>query len=305
MTILVTGTTGFIGRHLVEKLTDCLPVIREGESSSCNKSYIVSSIDDETNWNGALDRIDSIIHLAGIAHTHNSSPEAYQKVNVDGTLHLAREAAKRGVRRMVFVSSIGVNGTNTNDSFAFTPNSFVHPHNPYAESKYLAEMGLLDIAKETALEVVIVRPTLVYGTDAPGNFGSLVKLVSKLPFLPFGLINNQRDFISVHNLVDLLICCAQSSQGSGCIFLASDGQTSSIRDFTDSIATGLGKKVLQLPVPTFLFRFVGKLTGKSTMVEQLVGDLTVDSSNVKSILGWTPPYTIAQSMQTLSEKEND
>lgn len=302
MTILITGATGFVGRHLVEKTSDFLPVVRERERNPFDKSFVVNTIDGETNWNGAFEKIDSIIHLAGIAHLQGVDPKDYQRVNVDGTLRLAQEAAKSGVRRMVFVSSIGVNGANTNDSRPFTPNSPVHPHNSYAESKYLAEKGLHDIAKETGLEVVIVRPTLVYGADAPGNFGLLVKLVGKLPFLPFGLVSNQRDFVSVHNLVDLLICCAKSTKGAGQTFLASDCQTISTREFTNSIARGIGKKAIQLPIPVFIFRLLGKLTGKSAVVEQLVGNLTVDSSNTKSILGWTPSSTVHQSMDKLFEK---
>ncbi|MEZ9158460.1 NAD-dependent epimerase/dehydratase family protein [Vibrio lentus] len=305
MTILITGATGFVGRHMVATIDDFFPVVRQGEANSFENSFVVSTIDGKTDWNGAFNAVDSIIHLAGIAHTHDVSPRSYKAVNVDGTLHLAREAARCGVRRLVFVSSIGVNGINTFDGHSFTADSPAFPHNSYAESKYLAERGLLEISKSTGLEVVIVRPTLVYGTGAPGNFGSLVGLVRRLPSLPFGMVDNKRDFISVQNLADLLVYIANSSKGSGCTFLASDCHSVSIGEFTNCIAQGLGKSVVQLKVPTFLFRIVGKLTGKSTLIEQLVGDLCVDSSNINSILGWSPPYTMAQSMENLSEIEND
>jgi nucleoside-diphosphate-sugar epimerase len=175
------------------------------------------------------------------------------------------------------------------------------PLNSYTNSKYDAEIGLRKIAAETGLEVVIVRPTLVYGPNAPGNFGLLTKLVNKLPLLPFGLTNNKRDFIAVQNLADLLITCASHPNAAGHTFLASDMETVSIKQFTSAIAEGQGRKVFQLPIPVSLMRLAGKLMGKSAMVEQLVGNLQVDSSNLKEVLGWTPPYTMKQAMATLRD----
>lgn len=217
MNVLLTGSTGFVGRHLVAKHGIFKHVVRTNDVNFLSSVYIVESINAKTNWSNAFEGVDVVIHLAGLAHSEHHSTLHYQDVNVDGTLKLASEARKAGVQRFVFVSSIGVNGISTQSdpfSIKFAP----APHNDYARSKYEAELGLKKIAKETGLEVVIVRPTLVYGPNAPGNFGMLTKLVRKLPVLPFGLANNRRDFISVQNLADLLITCARRPEAAGHTF---------------------------------------------------------------------------------------
>ncbi|OCH37503.1 NAD-dependent epimerase/dehydratase family protein [Aliivibrio fischeri] len=300
MNILLTGGFGFIGQQVVKLSPIKRKVVRMGESYSGSSVHQIDTLNTTTNWQGAFTDINAIIHLAGLAHSNSFSELDYQEVNVDGTLHLANEAAKSGVKRFVFVSSIGVNGTAT-QQVPFSVDSEPKPHNAYAQSKYDAEIGLKKIADETGLEVVIVRPTLVYGPAAPGNFGSLTRLVNKVPVLPFGLTNNKRDFVSVQNLADLLVTCANHPKAAGHTFLASDGETVSIKDFTYAIAKGLNKQLIQLPVPLWCMRFAGKLVGKSIMVEQLVGNLEVDSSNAQEVLGWIPPYTMQQAMHSLLE----
>ncbi|ACH64821.1 putative epimerase/dehydratase WbiG [Aliivibrio fischeri MJ11] len=297
--ILLTGATGFIGHYVSQKKLQIKYAVRDNDASLTN-SFVIKALDSKTNWQGAFNQIDSIIHLAGLAHSHSFTNDDYQSVNVDGTLHLAREAAIAGVKRFVFVSSIGVNGTAT-QQVPFSVDSEPKPHNAYAQSKYDAEIGLKKIADETGLEIVIVRPTLVYGPNAPGNFGSLTRLVNRVPVLPFGLVNNKRDFISVQNLADLLVTCANHPKAAGHIFLASDGEAVSIKDFSNAIAKGLNKQLIQLPVPVWCMRFAGKLVGKSMMVEQLAGNLEVDSSNAQEVLGWIPPYTMQQAMHSLLE----
>ncbi len=300
MRIFLTGGSGFIGKLLAEIYPDCRHVVRKARNSELNNTIVVDSIDANVSWDRCFDDIDTIIHLAGIAHRDVTSTEDYKEINTYGTLHLATEAVRAGVKRFVFVSSIGVNGTSTYKE-RFSVKSSACPHNAYSESKHEAELGLKKIAEETGLEVVIVRPTLVYGPNAPGNFGMLTKLVSKLPVLPFGLANNRRDFIAVQNLADLLATCAKHPDAAGHTFLASDSETVSIKEFTNAIADGLSKKVIQLPVPVSVMRFVGKLIGKSAMIEQLYGNLEVDSSNIKQVLGWTPPLTMKQAMATLRD----
>ncbi|EHU9452645.1 NAD-dependent epimerase/dehydratase family protein [Vibrio vulnificus] len=302
MNILLTGATGFVGRHVASNLDEVKCVVRFNETHSFSRVHELEGIDGHTDWSGAFENIDAVIHLAGVAHIKNMSVNCFKPVNYDGTIQLANEAVKAGVKRFVFVSSIGVNGTST-QAKPFSLDSEPSPHNDYARSKYDAEIGLKKIAKETGLEVVIVRPTLVYGPDAPGNFGMLTKLIKRLGVLPFGLATNRRDFISVQNLADLLVTCATHPNAAGHTFLASDSETVSIKKFTNAIANGLGKKAIQLPVPVSLMRFAGKLTGKSAMIEQLYGNLEVDSSNIKEVLGWTPPFTMEQSMALLKHTD--
>ncbi|HDY7821914.1 TPA: NAD-dependent epimerase/dehydratase family protein [Vibrio vulnificus] len=307
MIVLVTGASGFIGRNIAPS-EKCDVVIKKIFRSSvklipeCDEVLFIDSIDGSTNWDGYLHEVDVVIHLSGVAHTKYTDESQLSEINTRGAIRLAEEAVKQGVKRFVFVSSIGVNGTST-QAEPFSLDSEPSPHNGYAQSKHDAEIGLKKIAKETVLEVVIVRPTLVYGPDAPGNFGVLTKLIKKLPVLPFGLATNRRDFISVQNLADLLVTCATHPNAAGHTFLASDGETVSIKEFTNAIAKGLGKKVIQLPVPVTLMRLAGKLTGKSAMIEQLYGNLEVDSSNIKEVLGWTPPFTMEQSMALLKQMD--
>lgn len=301
MNILLTGGTGFVGSHFCDENSIKRIVVRGGDCKSwaCEK-YNIEGLNGHTCWSGAFEDIDTVIHLAALAHAKTFTKDDYQKVNVDGALHLAEQAAMSGVKRFVFISSIGVNGSNSCDK-PFNIFSPIIIENEYTHSKLSAEQGLKQIGKETGLEVIIVRPTLVYGANAPGNFGMLTKLVRKLYILPFGLVNNRRNFIAVQNLVDLIMTCAAHPNASGHTFLASDSETVSIKEFTNEIAQGFGKKVIQVPIPVSLMRFIGRLIGKSTMIEQLIGNLEVDSSNIKDVLGWTPPFTMEQAMTTLHD----
>ncbi|EKT4485820.1 NAD-dependent epimerase/dehydratase family protein [Shewanella algae] len=304
--ILITGANGFVGKEMLKSLTSRCSVRAQvrtknkGHAGLCD--YVELDVNGSTDWRECLQGVTTVIHLAAVAHNNLSSAEYMNEVNVMGTMNLAQQATELGVKRFVYISSIGVNGASTHES-AFSQRSIVNPHSTYALSKYEAEVGLNRVSQATGIELVIVRPTLVYGTNAPGNFGLLTKLVNKLPFLPFGLTNNKRDFISVQNLADLLITCAKHPSAAGHTFLASDGETVSIKDFTNAIAKGLNKKLIQLPVPVGLMRFAARFVGKSAMAEQLLGNLQVDSSNAKEVLGWTPPYTMEQAMASLSESK--
>ncbi|WP_318462730.1 NAD-dependent epimerase/dehydratase family protein [Photobacterium leiognathi] len=297
--ILLTGSSGFIGKNLKD-FTEISRVVARTKVND-KECYIIKSIDADTNWDGAFNNIDCVIHLAGLAHSNSFTDDDYQNVNTLGTLRLAREAVKAGVKRFVFISSIGVNGLSTDDK-PFCSTDKTYPHNAYALSKLNAEQGLFQIAKDTGLEVVVVRPTLVYGLHAPGNFGLLTRIVDKLPMLPFGLVRNKRSFISVQNLTDLLLTCAKHPNAAGHTFLASDGKPVSTKEFTCAIAKGLNKSIYQLPVPTSIMRFGAKMIGKPLMAEQLLGNLDVDSSNAFDVMGWKPPYTMEESMNLLSKE---
>ncbi len=299
--VLLTGSSGFIGSYL-NKLLDyrCAIASHEIYPLAPNTRQVLLSAIVQPQTSSLLHVSQVVIHLAGIAHHKQNVVSDFQRINHKMTLDLASEAAIAGVKRFVFVSSIGVNGASTNDA-PFTATTDMNPHNLYCQSKYDAEIGLKKIAEETGLEVVIVRPTLVYGPNAPGSFGSLTKLVQKLPFLPFSLADNKRDFIAVQNLADLLLTCSKHPNAAGHTFLASDGDTVSIKVFTNAIAKGLGKTLMQLPVPISLMRLGARLVGKLSMAEQLLGNLQVDSSNAHDILGWIPPFTMEQAMASLSE----
>ncbi|EHH2567862.1 NAD-dependent epimerase/dehydratase family protein [Vibrio parahaemolyticus] len=306
--IFLTGASGFIGSHVTEQLRgECRSLLRGKTATKSDKYFVINSFSKNTDYDGAFVGIDAIIHLGGLAHSKSHDENEYREINVYATLNLAEQASKAGVKRFVFVSSVGVNGS-CSDAMPFTCSNAPNPHNCYAQSKHDAEVGLQHIAERTGLELVIIRPTLVYGRGAPGSFNTLLKLIKGVPILPFGCSNNRKDFISVQNLADLLVTCAIHPGAAGHIFLASDGETVSIKQFTNAIAHGLGKDVIQLPIPVSLIRLVGRLTRRSAMIEQLYGNLEVDSSNIKDVLGWSPPLTMKQAMTTLCDsgvKVND
>ncbi|MEC7310100.1 NAD-dependent epimerase/dehydratase family protein [Vibrio crassostreae] len=302
--VLLTGANGFIGSCVNQYLEfKCAVAVRDPVKCGLNDRALLLS--ELINPQGDLSQfhgIDSIIHLAGLAHSKEFSAQEHDVVNTKLTLDLAKAAAKRGVKRFVFVSSINVNAIYAQDE-VITIDSTPCSWSDSSRSKFNAEIGLAEIAKETGLELVIVRPTLVYGANAPGNFGSLSALISKLPFLPFGATTNERDFISVNNLASLLVTCAVHDDAPGHTFLACEGQAVSMNVFTSAIAKGLNRNLYQLPIPVSLMRFAGKLLGKSEVVEQLVGNFRVDSSNLKQTLGWIPPYTMEDSMSLLHQNK--
>ncbi|MEZ9652003.1 NAD-dependent epimerase/dehydratase family protein [Vibrio lentus] len=302
MNILLTGSSGFIGKAFMERYPVKRKVVRGLSDSMDISEFPIVNLDKKTSWVNAFDDIDTVIHLAGLAHNRSYTEMDYQSINVSGTLHLARQAAISGVKRFVFVSSIGVNGTKTNGT-PFSEKSKSKPHDAYSQSKCDAEVALKSLASETGLEVVIVRPTLVYGPGAPGNFGSLAKLIRNFPLLPFALTCNRRSFISVQNLCDLLFVCATHPKASGHTFLASDGEPVSTKEFTNTISVGMGCSLIQCPVPIWIIKLLGKLLNKEKMVQQLVGDLEVDSSNLKHVLDWDAPCTMKQSMSYLSKSD--
>ncbi|MGL5404620.1 MAG: NAD-dependent epimerase/dehydratase family protein [Acinetobacter sp.] len=310
--ILLTGATGFVGKAVLHRLLlqskfDIRTYGRRTPSglhhnSQLSVTHVVGDLSDTTDYSSVLNDVDVVIHCAAQAHINKNitnGQEELNRINCNATLQLARQSIQAGVRRFIFISSIGVNGLATFDT-PFTLKSKEAPHNAYSKSKFDAEIGLKKIAVDTEMGIVIVRPTLVYGPNAPGNFGMLTRLIRTLSILPFGLANNRRDFIAVQNLADLLVTCATHPSAPGHTFLASESETVSSKQFTNAIAKAMGKKVIQLPIPVSLMRVVGKLTGKSAMIEQLFGNLEVDSSNIQQVLGWTPPFTMDQAMAQLN-----
>ncbi|MDN3608465.1 NAD-dependent epimerase/dehydratase family protein [Vibrio ostreicida] len=302
--ILLTGASGFVGKEILKSHRKVKSLYRKDSDHKKAPFSCIETLDKNTNFGNAFDGVKTVIHLAGIAHSKGASVNDYRSVNVEGSLNLAIQAANAGVVRFVFVSSIGVNGAYTcGEPFSWKDQP--SPHNDYTQSKLDAELGLQRIAEKTGMELVVVRPTLVYGKNAPGNFGLLTQLVSKVPILPFRLIDNKRDFIAVQNLADLLITCTEHPNAGGKIFLASDGQGVSIRQFTDAIAKGLNKGLLQFPIPKLCLQLFASLTGRSMMAKQLIQDLEVDSTNTLDDLGWVAPLTMEQAMSLTFGGKND
>ncbi len=223
----------------------------------------------------------------------------YQRVNVSGTLKLAQQAAHAGVRRFIFISSIGVNGNVSKRPFS--ADGHPHPAEAYAQSKWQAEQALWEIQKQTGMEVVIIRPPLVYGPDAPGNFGSLVRWVEKGVPLPLGAIHNKRSLVGIDNLVDLIIRCIDHPAAANQVFLAGDGEDLSTTELLRGVGKAMGKPARLIPVPAGLLQFGATLLGKKAMAQRLLGSLQVDISKTCELLDWKPPYTVEEGLRRCFE----
>lgn len=310
-TILATGATGFVGRSLCARLLVegfCVRGTRfasEAPSSLAEgvESVAVDPLGVGTKWSHALAGVDIIIHLAARVHImddSSSDPLAeFRRVNVEGTAQLAREAAKAGVKRFVFISSIKVNGEES--TISYTPDSPPNPSDPYGISKWEAEQALRAIEEETGMEVVIVRPTLVYGPGVKANFLNMMKVVSKGIPLPLASISNKRSLIYVGNLVDALATCATHPEAAGKTYLVSDGEEVSTPELIRRTASALGVPAWLLPFPLSLMKLAGTLTGKTATVNRLVESLTVNSSKIRQELGWVPPFTMEEGLRETAE----
>lgn len=301
--VLLTGATGFVGSVLFTELRKSpdfrvVAAVRSGVGSATDTAVVVGDIDGATDYSSALNDVNVVIHAAARAHIMHdevSDPLAeYRKVNVEGTLNLAKQALTAGVKRFVYISSIKVNGESTSGLSAFTEADAAKPEDPYGVSKYEAEAGLRLLAQETGLEVVIIRPPLVYGPGVKANFMSLLKLSATGLPLPFGSVNNRRSMVYVGNLVDLIVLCIDHPLAANETFLVSDGNDVSLRSLLTHMRSAMGRSARLVPVPVWLFKLAGALTGKRGVVDRLVGDLQVDSSKARTLLDWVPPYTVEQ-----------
>lgn len=264
---------------------------------------VVGDISGETDWAHLLEGIDVVIHLAARAHVLNDSegnPSAvFRSINTLGTLNLAKQAIKQGVKRLVFISSIGVNGNNNKQ--AYTESDIPSPKEPYAISKLEAECELLALAKKSSLEIVIIRPPLVYGPNAPGNFGSLLRWLKKGIPLPLGSINNQRSFIALENLVSFIIHCIDHPKAVNEIFLISDGEDVSTTELLQKVAKAFDKRAVLLPIPVSWMTLAAKLLGKADVANRLFGSLQVDSSKARALLGWEPVITMDEQLEKIAD----
>ena len=289
--ILVTGSSGFVGKALCEEIckenVPATPVSRAWQAPE--------SIAD------SLRQCSAVVHLAARVHVMRDAAQdplnEYRRTNVQGTLNLARHAAAAGVRRFVFISSVKVNGESTAVGHCFRPDDVPAPQDPYGISKMEAEQGLRQIAAETGMEVVIVRPPLVYGPGVKANFAALMRAVQRGWPLPFGAVHNQRSLVALGNLVDFIITCTAHPAAANQTFLISDGKDLSTTALVRGMAQAARVPARLLPVPVPLLRLAGRVLGKADTIDRLCGNLQVDSSKARDLLGWVPPVSVEEGLR--------
>jgi len=314
MGILVTGATGVVGREVVKQLLakdlDVIAAVRTDNLvlPAGVQQFVAGDFAEPINWLLALQYVEVIIHTAARVHIMDDSSAdpltEFRKVNTEGTLNLARQAVNAGVKRFIFISSIKVNGEMTSLDQPFRSDDNYLPTDPYGLSKYEAEQGLLTIAEETGMEVVIIRPPLIYGPNVKANFASMMKWVRKGMPLPFGAIHNQRSLVALDNLVDFITLCAdraKSPKAANEVFLISDGEDVSTTMLLRNVAKAFGKKPRLIPVPVWLMTLVAKFVGKGDVANRLFGSLQVDSSKARELLGWKPVITMNEQLKKTVE----
>lgn len=304
--ILVTGATGFVGAALVERLAH-----EDVETRACvrrNDVFMpagihtvpVENLTASTDWSLALTGVGVIVHTAARVHVMNDVTNdpltEFRRVNVEGTLNLARQAVAAGVRRFVFISSIKVNGEATELGFPFYADDIPAPVDPYGVSKTEAELGLLEIGAQTGLEIVIIRPPLVYGFGVKANFAALMRAVQRRWVLPFGAVHNKRSFVALDNLVDFIVTCTTHTKAAQHIFLVSDGYDLSTTELVQGLAQATGVSTRLLPIPVWVLQAAAALVGKGDVAKRLCGNLQVDISKAQRLLGWTPPISVEEGL---------
>ena len=304
--ILVTGASGFVGTRLVKSLV-ALPsvsvtgVVRKQLASDCSEFESIGELNADTDWSALLQNKTVIIHTAARVHIMKDSNEEpiteFRKVNVAGTLNLARQAASAGVERFVFLSSIKVNGEQTRPGQRFNPDDEPAPEDPYGMSKWEAELGLRKVAEETGMEVVIIRPPLVYGRGVKGNFASMQRLVARGLPLPLGAIHNKRSLVALDNLIDLIITCVDHPAAANQVFLVSDGEDLSTSELLRRVGSAMGRPARLLPVPSALMYLGATILGKKAIAQRLLGSLQVDISKARDLLDWDPPISVDEGLR--------
>ncbi len=326
MKILVTGSNGFIGQALCKKLLasgysvnatlrqsgtrsqlhkNCSYIADNASAHSNTNFIVVGDISREADWSRALQEVDVVIHLA--AHVHNTGKLISKslvdvcKVNVAGTERLARDAVKVGVKRFIYMSSIKVNGEFTHKNSRFTENDPPRPQGTYALSKYKAEQTLHSIARETGLEVVILRPPLVYGPGVKANFLTLIKVVSWRIPLPLATIRNRRSLLYLGNLVDVIATCITHPKAAGQTFMVSDGEDISTPELINHIAANLQRPSYLFSLPKTVLNLLGKLPRRNSAISRITDSLVIDSFKLRQELGWSPPHTIIEGLRLTTD----
>lgn len=311
MKILLTGFSGFIGLSLLFKLNNHLVITIGRTPASKNVNFFLKKLSTGEKYTVCLKGVNTVIHCAARVHLTKdcvSDPlNEFRAVNTDGTLNLARQAAKAGVKRFVFLSTIKVNGETTTGRAPFSESDSVSPHDPYAVSKTDAEVQLLALATHTGMEVVIIRPPLVYGPEVKGNFFSMIRLIKKNIPLPLGSITqNKRSLVALDNLIDFIILCAdykKTPRAANQIFLISDREDVSTAELFRRVAKAYNKKSRLFPMPVWLLRLLAKISGQMGLADRLLGSLQVDSSKAGDLLDWKPIITMEEQLRKMAEAD--
>jgi nucleoside-diphosphate-sugar epimerase len=313
MKLLVTGANGFIGRavvgHALAQGHSVKAIVRKAALAHREHPLLevlaVGDIGRVTNWAAALQDVEAVVHTAARVHVMQddaSAPlEAFRAVNRDGTRQLAVSAARAGVRRLVLVSSIKVNGERASRAAPFRASSTPAPSDPYGISKLEAEQALREVSTRSGLEFVIVRPPLVIGPGVKANFRALLELIARGVPLPLGAVNNARSLVSVWSLAELLVACAVDARAAGHVFLAADSPALSTREMVAQLRRALGSKSALVPVPTVLLRLAGQLTGRSAQIARLCDSLVVDASDTREKLGFQPSLSLDEALSRTAQ----
>jgi nucleoside-diphosphate-sugar epimerase len=309
---LITGGTGFVGRAVINRLalaSGCSVVapVRNMAATFAPGVEVIpfANLDSEAEWSEALEGVGVVIHAAARVHVMNeitANPlTAFRQINVEGTMNLARQAVAAGVRRFIFISSIKVNGEGGLQDEAYTAEDSPAPVDPYAVSKLEAERALQALAAASGMEVVIIRPVLVYGPGVKANFLSMMRWLHRRVPLPLGAVHNRRSLIAIDNLVDLIVTCSEHPAAANQIFLASDGEDVSTTQLLRKLASALGKPAILLPIPVWLMEGVAALLGRKALAQRIFGSLRVDISKNRRLLGWVPPVTLDDALSLTAQ----
>lgn len=312
MQILLTGASGFVGSGVLRTLhthgVSVRPVVRsETKGTPIAGAVVVPTLDSSTDWTAALKDIDVVIHCAARAHIMRDEAldplTEYRRVNVAGALRLAQQAAAAGVKRFIFISSIKVNGEITQPGHPYSADDTPNPEDAYGLSKAEAEIGLQTIAKDTGMELVVIRPVLVYGVGVKGNFQSMVRVVNRGIPLPLGrAINNRRSLVALDNLADFIYTCINHSNAAGQVFLVSDDEDLSTADLLRRIALSQGTSANLFPFPVALLRWIARFLGKKTVAQRLLDSLQVDMKKNRNLLDWKPPLSVDEGLKKMLGK---